>query len=111
MPPPSSQKSTGRQTTTASQTLPVGTPIDRFGLQTGSFISPNGARFKSRATPYICKMMDNRVIEDILREAGGYNLPVPRFRGAEVPDWFYVADGGAGEWVGIEPSGSGWSIY
>ena len=34
-------------------------------------------------------------------------------RSAGVPDWFYVADGGlgAGECLGIEPSGDGWSIY
>ena len=34
-------------------------------------------------------------------------------RSAGVPDWFYVTDGGlgAGECVGIEPSGTDWSIY
>ena len=34
-------------------------------------------------------------------------------RSAGVPDWFYVVDGGlgAGECLGIEPSGDGWSIY
>ncbi len=38
---------------------------------------------------------------------------ISRIRSAGVPDWFYVADGGlgAGECLGIEPSGDGWSIY
>ena len=38
---------------------------------------------------------------------------VARLRSAGVPDWFYVTDGGlgTGECVGIEPSGSGWSVY
>ncbi len=36
-----------------------------------------------------------------------------RFRRAKVPDHFYVLDGGlgGGECVGIERSGSGWSVY
>ena len=35
------------------------------------------------------------------------------FRRARVPDWFYVTDGGlgAGECVGIEPCGGGWTVY
>lgn len=35
------------------------------------------------------------------------------FRNANVPDYFYVTDGGlgAGECVGIEPVAGGWSIY
>ena len=101
------------------ETLPAGTLIDRFGLQTGSYFSPRGASFRSRATPYICKMMDyrvykvmtdlavhtckaagwfgliggakqyktddnaqalvdNHIVEDILYEAGGYNLLAPQ---------------------------------
>jgi hypothetical protein len=38
---------------------------------------------------------------------------VAQLRNAGVPDWFYVTDGslGAGECVGIEPTGNGWSIY
>ena len=38
---------------------------------------------------------------------------VTQLRNAGVPDWFYVTDGslGAGECVGIEPTGNGWSIY
>ena len=38
---------------------------------------------------------------------------VARLRSAGVPDWFYVTDGGlgTGECVGIEPSGSDWSVY
>ena len=38
---------------------------------------------------------------------------ISRLHSAGVPDWFYVVDGGlgAGECLGIEPSGDGWSIY
>ena len=38
---------------------------------------------------------------------------VERFRSADVPDWFYVTDGGlgTGECVGIEPVNGGWSVY
>jgi hypothetical protein len=34
-------------------------------------------------------------------------------RNANVPDWFYVLDGGlgTGECVGIEPTGADWSVY
>jgi hypothetical protein len=34
-------------------------------------------------------------------------------RAAQVPDYFYVADGGlgTGECVGIEPDATGWSVY
>ncbi len=38
---------------------------------------------------------------------------VVRLRNAGVPDWFYVTDGslGTGECIGIEPAGTGWSVY
>lgn len=44
-----------------SETLPVGTLIDRFGRETGSFFSPKGESFASRAMPYVCPQMDYRV--------------------------------------------------
>jgi len=44
-----------------SQTLAAGTLIDRFGSEGGSFFSPKGESFKSRAVPYVCTQMDYRV--------------------------------------------------
>ena len=38
----------------ASQTLAAGTLIDRFGNEYGSYFSPKGASFASRALPYVC---------------------------------------------------------
>jgi Tuberculosis necrotizing toxin len=37
--------------------------IDRFGAEDGSFFSPKGESFASRAVPYVCKQMDYRVYE------------------------------------------------
>lgn len=45
----------------ASQTLPAGNLIDRFGSEGGSFFSPKGESFASRAVPYVCRQMDYRV--------------------------------------------------
>jgi hypothetical protein len=45
-------------TTTA---LPAGTLIDRFGSEGGTFFSPKGESFGSRAVPYVCQNMDYRV--------------------------------------------------
>jgi hypothetical protein len=45
----------------AAKTLRRGTMIDRFGAETGSFFSPKGASFASRAVPYVCRQMDYRV--------------------------------------------------
>lgn len=42
-------------------TIPAGTLIDRFGSEGGTFFSPKGESFKSRAVPYVCKAMDYRV--------------------------------------------------
>jgi hypothetical protein len=40
-----------------SQTLAVGTLIDRFGSEGGSFFSPKGESFDARAVPYVCSKM------------------------------------------------------
>jgi hypothetical protein len=45
----------------AGKTLPEGTMIDRFGSEGGSFFSPQGESFQSRAVPYVCAQMDYRV--------------------------------------------------
>lgn len=42
-------------------TLPVGALIDRFGSEGGTFFSPKGESFASRAVPYVCRQMDYRV--------------------------------------------------
>ncbi len=44
-----------------TETIPAGALIDRFGSEGGTFFSPRGASFKSRAVPYVCKMMDYRI--------------------------------------------------
>ena len=41
----------------ASETLPVGTLIDRFGSEGGSFFSPKGESFAARAVPYVCSQL------------------------------------------------------
>lgn len=74
--------------------LPAGTLIDRFGLQTGSYFSPRGASFKSRATPYICKSMDYRVYKVTT------NLTVHTCRAAA---WFGLI-GGAKQYKTDEPA-------
>lgn len=40
-----------------SETLPVGTLIDRFGSEGGSFFSPKGEPYDDRAVPYVCSKM------------------------------------------------------
>jgi hypothetical protein len=44
-----------------AKTLPAGAMIDRFGGESGSFFSPKGESFASRAVPYVCRQMDYRV--------------------------------------------------
>ena len=39
----------------------AGTLIDRFGFETGTFVSPKGESYASRAVPYVCRQMDYRV--------------------------------------------------
>jgi hypothetical protein len=43
------------------QSLTAGQLIDRFGSEGGTFFSPRGESFASRAVPYVCKQMDYRV--------------------------------------------------
>jgi Tuberculosis necrotizing toxin len=40
-----------------SETLAVGTLIDRFGSEGGIFFSPKGESFDARAVPYVCSKM------------------------------------------------------
>ncbi len=51
----------GCEAAPASETLPVGTELDRFGSEGGTFFSPKGESFRARAVPYVCKQMDYRV--------------------------------------------------
>jgi hypothetical protein len=44
-----------------ARTLSAGELIDRFGSEGGTFFSPKGESFKSRAVPYVCSQMDYRV--------------------------------------------------
>jgi hypothetical protein len=41
--------------------LTVGQTIDRFGSEGGTFFSPRGESYQSRAVPYVCTQMDYRV--------------------------------------------------
>src|SRR5450631_4213051 len=43
------------------KTLAAGAIIDRFGSEDGTFFSPKGESFASRAVPYVCREMDYRV--------------------------------------------------
>jgi hypothetical protein len=51
----------GCATAPDATTLPAGALIDRFGDETGTFFSPRGESFASRAVPYVCEQMDYRV--------------------------------------------------
>ncbi len=51
--------------TPVAETLQVGTLIDRFGSEGGTFFSPQGESFGARAVPYVCKQMDYRVYKVI----------------------------------------------
>jgi len=44
-----------------AEAVPVGALIDRFGSEGGTFFSPRGESFASRAVPYVCNQMDYRV--------------------------------------------------
>jgi hypothetical protein len=44
-----------------SESLTAGELIDRFGSEGGTFFSPQGESFRSRAVPYVCTQMDYRV--------------------------------------------------
>ncbi len=44
-----------------NETIPVGTELDRFGSEGGTFFSPKGESFRARAVPYVCRQMDYRV--------------------------------------------------
>ena len=43
------------------RSLAAGDMIDRFGSEGGTFFSPKGESFQSRAVPYVCNQMDYRV--------------------------------------------------
>jgi Tuberculosis necrotizing toxin len=44
-----------------AQSLAGGEMIDRFGSEGGTFFSPRGESYRSRAVPYVCRQMDYRV--------------------------------------------------
>lgn len=44
-----------------ARSLAGGEMIDRFGSEFGTFFSPKGESFASRAVPYVCRQMDYRV--------------------------------------------------
>ncbi len=46
-----------------TEVVPTGTLIDRFGSEGGTFFSPKGESFKSRAVPYVCNAMADRVYQ------------------------------------------------
>lgn len=51
----------GCATAPVNKVLAPGQLIDRFGSEGGTFFSPKGESFNSRAVPYVCKAMDYRV--------------------------------------------------
>lgn len=69
----------------APDTLQVGTLIDRFGSEGGSFFSPKGDSFASRALPYVCSQMAYTI----------YRVDKP----------LHVMEGKAASWFG-EPGGA-----
>ena len=77
-----------------AEKVPVEAMIDRFGSDHGSFFSPKGASFASRATPYVCKEMDYTVYR-VLKAT-----PAEACRAAP---WF-DEPGGAGQMKSSEPA-------
>jgi len=59
--------------------LPPGTLLDRFGGNSGRFLSPKGAGYKARALPYTCATLTYTVFQ-VLR-------PLPVWAGKAAP-WF-----------------------
>jgi hypothetical protein len=51
----------GCATAPVAQSLTPGQMIDRFGSEGGTFFSPRGESYRSRAVPYVCRQMDYRV--------------------------------------------------
>jgi hypothetical protein len=43
------------------ETLAVGTLLDRFGNEAGTFFSPKGEAYRARSMPYACAQLDYRV--------------------------------------------------
>jgi Tuberculosis necrotizing toxin len=48
----------GCEAAPVARSLPAGELIDRFGSEGGTFFSPKGESYQSRAVPYICRKMD-----------------------------------------------------
>jgi len=79
---------------TVNETLPPGTLIDRFGSEGGTFFSPRGESFASRAVPYVCKQMDYRV----------YRVEKPlRVQACKAAPWF-GEPGGARQVQSADPA-------
>jgi Tuberculosis necrotizing toxin len=51
----------GCESAPVAQSLTPGEMIDRFGSEGGTFFSPKGESYRSRAVPYVCTQMDYRV--------------------------------------------------
>ena len=77
-----------------SNTLPPGTLIDRFGSEGGTFFSPKGETFDSRALPYVCTKMAYTVYRVI--------KPIHVQEGKAAP-WFNEP-GGAKQYETDEPA-------
>jgi hypothetical protein len=84
----------GFQGDPVARQLPVGELIDRFGSEGGSFFSPRGESFDSRAVPYVCTQMDYRVYRVVKP------MPVEAGRAAK---WF-DEPGGAMQYETNEPA-------
>jgi hypothetical protein len=51
----------GCESAPVARSLAGGEMIDRFGSEGGTFFSPRGESYRSRAVPYVCTQMDYRV--------------------------------------------------
>jgi len=51
----------GCESAPVPRSLAGGEMIDRFGSEGGTFFSPRGESYRSRAVPYVCAQMDYRV--------------------------------------------------
>jgi hypothetical protein len=77
-----------------SETLPVGTLIDRFGSENGSFFSPKGEPYDDRSVPYVCSKMAYTV----------YRVDKPlQVKGCKAAPWF-DEPGGAEQFQTAEPA-------
>jgi hypothetical protein len=94
--------------------LTAGELIDRFGSEGGTFFSPKGASYQSRAVPYVCPQMDYRVYRVLkpiavksCRAAPWFNEPGGAVQVQTADPAYKLVANGVIEVVSYAPGGNG----